>query len=187
MTASQRNGRTESRNPANKPKPAPTSVTAWKKSAEIPVLELPSGNAMRVKKIGAQALMATGIIPNSLMGYVQKAIAKGKAEEVTEEDMAELLKDEKKVQEIGRLMDKVTILCAQEPEVHEAPAPGVERDDSLLYVDEIDGEDKMFIFSVVCGGTTSVEQFRAEHERNVASVHGRENVGRPPQRPRRNR
>lgn len=190
MTAP-RTGKTGSRNPANREprqqKAAPTPVSAWKKSAEIPILELPSGNAMRVKKIGLQSLMATGIIPNSLMGFVQKAVAKGKAEQVTEDDMAALLADENRIREITELMDKVTVLCAQEPEVHPLPDEGVERDDEALYIDEVDGEDKMFIFQVVCGGTTDLEQFRAEQQRNVAPLHRRENVGGSSQRPRRNR
>lgn len=173
MTASQRNGKTGSRNPAKQP----TSVSAWKKSAEVPILILPSGNAMRVRKIGLQALMKTGIMPNSLMSYAEKAVKKGKKEEVTEADMVSILADEKQVREIARFMDEVTLLCAQEPEVHRVPEEGVERDPNLLYVDEIDEEDKSFLFQAVMGGTTDVEQFRAEHAGNVAAVRGRENVG----------
>lgn len=165
----------------------PTSVSEWKKSALPPLVTLPSGHTMRVKKVGLQVLMKTGKMPNSLMGYAEKAVKKGKKEEVTDEQMLEILQDEKKLQEIAQFMDHVVILCASEPEVHPLPEEGVEKDDNLLYVDEIDEEDKMFIFQVVTGGTTDVETFRAEHQRNVAAVRGRENVGGSPKRAPRNR
>lgn len=181
MTAPQKSGKTGSRNPGNRP----TSVAAWKKSSASPMLTLPSGNTMRVKKIGLQALMKTGIMPNSLMTYAQNAVKKGKKEEVTEVDMLEILQDEKQVKEIAKFMDEVTIICAEEPQVHRLPAEGVEKDDDLLYVDEVDDEDKMFLFQVVTGGTTEVETFREEHASNVAAVRGRQNMGSKAKRPRR--
>lgn len=173
MTASQRNGKQGSRNPANKP----TAVSTWKKSAQAPILVLPSGNAMRVRKIGLQALMKTGKMPNSLMAYAEKAVKKGKKQEVTEQDMLAILQDEEQIREIAKFMDEVTILCAEEPVVHPVPEEGVERSDELLYVDEIDEEDKSFLFQAVMGGTTDVETFRSEHAGNVAAIRGRENVG----------
>lgn len=175
MTATRKSGKTGSKNPANKPTP----VSAWKKSSEPPLMMMPSGNYMRVKKIGLKALMATGAMPNSLMSFAQKAVAKGKKETVSDEDMVDILKDPKRVAEITEFMDKVAILCAAEPAIHPTPDEGVERDDDLLYVDEVDEEDKMFLFQVVTGGTTDVEQFRAEHAGNVASLRGREDLELP--------
>jgi hypothetical protein len=181
MTAPQKTGKTGSRNPANRP----TAVSAWKKQAASPLLTLPSGNTMRVRKMGLQALMKTGKMPNSLMTYAQKAVQKGKKEEVSEVDMMEILQDEEKIKEIGQFMDEVTILCAEEPEVHPLPEEGVEKDDNLLYVDEVDEEDKMFLFQVVTGGTTEVETFREEHAGNVAAVRGRQDLGGKAKRARR--
>lgn len=183
MTASQRNGKQGSRNPAKQP----TAVSTWKKQAQSPVLVLPSGNAMRVRKIGLTALMKTGIMPNSLMSFAEKAVKKGKKEEMTEQDMLAVLQDDKQIAEIAKFMDEVTILCAEEPEVHRVPEAGVERQDDLLYVDEIDEEDKSFLFQAVMGGTTDVETFRAEHAGNVAALRGREDVGGKAKRPRRDR
>jgi hypothetical protein len=181
MTAPQKSGKTGSRNPANRP----TSVASWKKSSASPLLTLPSGNTMRVRKIGLQALMKTGIMPNSLMTYAQNAVKKGKKEEVTETDMLEILQDDKQVREIAKFMDEVTIICAEEPQVHRLPEEGVEKEDDLLYVDEIEEEDKMFLFQVVTGGTTEVETFREEHASNVAAVRGRQDVGGKAKRARR--
>lgn len=181
MTAPQKSGKTGSRNPANRP----TSVAAWKKQAASPLVTLPSGNTMRIRKIGLQALIKTGKMPNSLMTYAQKAVQKGKKQEVTEVDMLGILQDEKKVREIAEFMDEVTIICAEEPEVHPLPEEGVDKDADLLYVNEVDEEDKMFLFQVVTGGTTEVETFREEHASNVAAVRGRQDVGGKAKRPRR--
>lgn len=175
MTAPRRTGKTGSKNPAAKP----TSVAAWKKSAVAPPVLMPSGNYMRIKKIGLQALIKMGTMPNSLMAVAQKAVAKGQKEEVSDADMVDMLNDPKKVEEIGRFMDQVTILCAQEPEIHPLPPEGVERNDEFLYIDEVDEEDKMFLFQVVTGGTTDVETFRKQHESTVASLRGREDVELP--------
>lgn len=177
MTASQRSGKTGSRNPANKA----TSVSAWKKSTVPPIVEMPSGNLMRVRRIGLQALIKMGTLPNSLMAIADRAVGKGKQkpQEVSNEELVDLLKDRKKVEEIGRFMDQVTILCAYEPKVEPLPPEGVERDDDVLYVDEVDEEDKMFLFQVVTGGTTDVEAFRREHGSTMADIRGRENVELP--------
>jgi hypothetical protein len=173
MTAPRKSGKTGSRNPANKP----TDASTWKKTTQAPLLTLPSGNVMRVQKIGLQALMKTGKMPNSLMAYADRAVKKGKKQEVTDEDMVKVLQDEDQLREISNFMDTVTIICAQEPKVYPVPEEGVERDDDLLYVDDIDEDDKSFLFQAVMGGTTDVETFRAERAGNVAAVRRRQNMG----------
>lgn len=179
MTAPRKTGKTGSRNPANQP----TAVSTWKKSSQSPLLTLPSGNTMRVKKIGLQALMKTGKMPNSLMAYAEQAVQKGKKQEVTQNDMVAILQDEEKVREIAIFMDQVTIICAEEPIVHELPDDGVEKDPDLLYIDEVSEEDKSFLFQAVMGGTTDVETFREEQSGNVAAVRRRQNVGSKAKQP----
>lgn len=163
---------------SKKPKQA-TSVAAWKKSSVPALIEMPSGNCMRIKKVGLQALIKTGIMPNSLLGIAEGAVKKGKKEEVTEAEMLSLLQDPKKVDDIGKFMDEVVILCAFEPKVHRLPEAGVEKDDELLYIDEVEDEDKMFIFQVVTGGTTDVEAFRQQTGTAMAAVRGRQDVELP--------
>jgi len=177
MTAS-RSGKTGSRNPANKT----TSVAAWKKTLVGVPMEMPSGNVMRIKKIGLQALIKTGIMPNSLMTIAQRAVGKGQgkpAQGVDDGELLELINDPEKVHQISTFMDQVAILCAQEPKVHPVPDNEDDRDDELLYVDELDEEDKMFIFQVVTGGTTDVEAFRRETGATMASIRGREDLELP--------
>jgi DNA helicase TIP49 (TBP-interacting protein) len=157
----------------------PTSVAAWKKSSTPPLVEMPSGNWMRVKKIGMQALIKTGVMPNSLLRIAEKAVNQGKKEGLDDSDLVDLLADQGKVAEIGRFMDEVTMLCAYEPTIHPLPPEGVEKDDNLLYVDEVEDEDKMFIFQVVTGGTTDLEAFREQASSTMASLRGREDVELP--------
>lgn len=158
-----------------------TSASEWKKKAQIPPLELPSGCYMRVRKIGLQSLMSMGIMPNSLMAISQRAVNAGKGQPagMEDEELLDLVNDPKKVKDITDFMDKMLCVVAQEPEVHPVPAPGVERDDELLYTDEVDEEDKMFIFQVVTGGTTDIAEFRRESGTAVAAVRGRQDLALP--------
>lgn len=177
MTAPRKTGKTGSRNPAKA-----TTASAWKKSTLPPLMEMPSGNAMRIRKVGLQMLIKTGTVPNSLLGIAQKAAAKGQApgsDAVTDQDMVDILQDQEKVTQIADFMDKVAILCAAEPIVLPIPDDGVERDEDSLYVDDLDEEDKMFIFQVVTGGTTDIEEFRKQLGANVAAVRGLEDVELP--------
>lgn len=165
-----------------------TSAAAWKKTSAPEALEMPSGNYMSFRKVGMQTLMATGMMPNSLMGIAQKAVSKGKGEPdgFSDDALAELIKDEKKVLEITAFMDKITIFLAVEPKVHEIPlnddgtaVPVEDRDPELLYVDEIDETDKQFLFGVVAGGTRDLETFRSEHRASMDTVRGLQTVELP--------
>jgi hypothetical protein len=51
------------------------------------------------------------------------------------------------------------------------------RDPSLLYVDEVDLEDKMFILQYALGGTRSLERFRREFADGVRPLSSGEDVG----------
>lgn len=178
MTAPRKTGKTGSRNPANKA----TTASAWKKSALPPLMEMPSGNFMRIRKVGLQTLIKTGTMPNSLMAIAQKGVAKGQSpgvDPVDDQAMFDILQDQDKVTQIAEFMDKVLIMCAAEPTVLPLPDEGVERDEELLYVDDIDEEDKMFVFQVVTGGTTDIEEFRKQLSANVAAVRGLEDVELP--------
>lgn len=176
MTAPRKTGRTGSRNPAKA-----TSVTEWKKSTLAPPTLLPSGNYMRIKKVGLSIFTKTGMMPNSLMALAQKAIDNGKGghEGPTEDEMAELMSDPQKIQDIADFMARMTIFVAQEPNVYPLPDEGVERDPELLYIDEVDFDDQMFIFQVVTGGTTDLETFREQHGATMASLRGREDLELP--------
>lgn len=150
-------------------------VSSWKKKAS-PFLTLPSGQTMELKKVAFSAFIAAGIVPNSLMGIVQSSIDKGK-----EVDVSTLTKDMSQVNDMMKMMNDVVCFCAVNPEVNPTPAED-ERSDDLLYVDEIDDEDKMFIFQWCTGGTSDVAQFRAESSDSLAVVQSGKDVVLPAKR-----
>lgn len=178
MTA-RKTGATGSRNPANKP----TAVSTWKKSSQAVPIQLPSGNYMRIRKVGLRFFVEAGMMPNSLMSMVQGSLDKGKGKSVqgpSEEDMMELMQDPKKVQDIADFMERMVVYVAQEPEVFPTPEPGVEKNPDVLYIEDIDYDDQMFIFQVVTGGTTDLETFREQHTSTMASLRRRQNLELPP-------
>lgn len=189
MTAPRKNSKNGSRNPANRPtiKPAesraavkPTSVGEWKKAAAGHVIELPSGKGMRIKKMTVQSMMATGIMPNALIKVVKKALDKGAGRPGMDEQMAmEMIADPGKVQEMVAFINKLTCKVAMEPRVFPIPDNEDDRDPDELYVDEIDEEDKMFIFQVVTSGDDDTESFREEHASTMAAIRGQQDLELP--------
>lgn len=148
------------------------STTAdWKQSAQGVDLEVPSGNICKARPAGMQVFMERGVIPNSLMQFVRQAL-KGeepeiKADEITEDQLRDMME----------LFDAVTVYCVIEPKVSKVPRdddgnpiPLSERDQDKLFVDEVDFEDKQFIFQWVVGGTRDLERFREEQSASLERV-----------------
>jgi hypothetical protein len=158
-----------------------TPVSAWKAKRDDRQ-KLPSGKVMRLRNVGFQAFIKAGIIPNSLMATVDKAVNTGE-----EPSIDDLQNEDTDLTEMFELVDEVMIFVAIEPEVHRVPmrggsdgkkveVPMSERDPDKLYVDEIDDQDKMFVFGITTGGTRDVEQFRSEQANSMASVQRSEGV-----------
>lgn len=156
----------------------PTTPRAWKQAQSEPI-ELPSGNYMRVRRMSMSTLISTGKLPNSLLGIVQSAVSKGTGMAGVEDKMADIMGDQKSLDEMARFMDDLLVMVAVEPKVYRVPDEETDRDDDTLYVDEVDQEDKSFIFQVVTGGTTDLEKFREAAEANVATLSGREDLELP--------
>jgi hypothetical protein len=162
---------TENKNPVS-----PTPVSAWKKPMEATTL--PSGNSMILRRPGFQAFMKTGLIPNGLLGMAQSAISKGK--ELDPDELEKMIEDPAKISEMMEMVDNVAVFCAVEPPVHHSPPIGVARDESLLFVDELSEEDKMFIFQYATGGSSDVESFRNEARDILAPLSGSQDLEVPP-------
>lgn len=179
--------------PNRRPRPAttrgasdqPTSASAWRQSAEQGTpLVVPSGNTCLVKpSSGLQAFVKKGAIPNSLMPIVQEAIKKGEApslEKMETEDPQQLIQD------IMEMADNIVLTVVLQPRLVPVPTQLTEDDEEIeiplhdrdkledaLYIDEVDFEDKFFIFNWAVGGTADLEQFRKEFAGVVGPVPGR--------------
>ncbi|QPX62568.1 tail assembly chaperone [Arthrobacter phage Wollypog] len=177
----------------NKPKVTPASQ--WKKSAGAGTVdvELPSGNIAKIRQIPMPTLLGEGIFPDSLQGYIKKAIgeeskaaaadkpgqpsdrkpkksSKKKDDIIGEKEIAEMMEDPRKLEDMFSVFDKVTVMAVVEPKVLPAPAEEGERDSEKLYVDEVDLQDKTFIFQFCVGGSKDLERFRTESTSVVGSL-----------------
>lgn len=153
-----------------------TQASQWKKATSGPALQdlkLPSGNTCQVKAVGMRNLLAKGMIPNSLMAQIRQQLEKNsekmspaqreKAEaEAARRMMEDISKDPAKIVEVLEVTDLVVLEVVVQPEVLPAPDDENDRDPEQLYVDEVDIEDKFFIFNFAVGGTRNTEQFRGE-------------------------
>jgi hypothetical protein len=183
--------------PAGKlvPRPLePTPISEWKKvprtTDHVPLV-LPSGNTALVKPLGLPEIMKRGLIPNPLLQAMtrslevadarmanptpaQAAAAEKKAKQRLDDQLSELTKDPAKLVAVFDMADNLTLACMVQPAVHPVPPPGedgvVSREDDLLYIDEVDMDDKMFIMSYAMSGVRDLESFRREFARSVGSV-----------------
>lgn len=170
-----------------------TDAQNWKKKddAVLHDLLLPSGNTCLVRRPGVQAFITGGMVPNSLLSMLtpvfeeaEKAGKEGRELDTKLEDStrAELLNDPTRLTDVLTLVDSVTLYCVVKPTVLEVPVwtneddvepeligkPALaKKDPEKLYVDEVDLEDKMFIFQYAVGGTKDLEPFREATSGNV--------------------
>src|SRR5262245_11928908 len=165
----------------------PTEAGKWQSSARRAVpLELPSGNVCLAVNRGLKAFMKDGKIPNALMPLVEGAINEAKG--IKPKEVVDTLKDLDSLTEVLGLIDHVVLASVTAPFIEEAPKQDergrdidddgnpFHRDPEILYVDELDMDDKMFVFQWAIGGTDDVEAFRKESQKLVGELQGSEGV-----------
>jgi hypothetical protein len=130
-----------------------------------------------VRTPGAEEFIQMGMVPNSLIGIIQTAAQKGEAP--AEKELQEIMEDPKKLKDMFKFVDEVTMYCCIDPVVHPTPKKGEVLDEDLLYVNEVDLEDKMFILQFAMGGTRNLETFREQQNAGVDALSTREDVGSP--------
>jgi hypothetical protein len=154
-----------------------TSANEWRgrKGTE---LNLPSGNTALVRAPGIQHFLKAGRLPNSLRTMIMRGI---KGDEKVK--LEALFEDESNFIELFELIDQVLLQVVIEPEVKPVPLDdeGVEvplgsRDQGFIYVDEVDMEDKFFIFQFAVGGTRDLERFREEQATGLANLQSSESL-----------
>lgn len=125
-----------------------------------------------------------------------------KAPDIDPEMLKKFLEGEHAVEDIFSSFDKITEMCVLQPPVKwhmrkktdatghwvrddkQRPQyeeiPHNERDEDVLYTDDVDIEDKTFIFNFVVGGTRDLETFRTEYGDALADVQPSQDVDLPP-------
>lgn len=173
-----------------------SSKRQWKR-AVAEEIELPSSNVALVKRPGMEAFLMEGLIPDTLMPIVTEAVRQKKG--LPPERVAEIIKDPEQVASMMDAMDRIVARIVIEPDVRwhkisEADlAPGgeyagseysagdiINEDDrdieKWIYTDEVDFEDKSFLFNYAVGGTRDLERFREEANATLASVQHEQDV-----------
>jgi hypothetical protein len=175
-----------------------SSASSFKKT-NLPLIELPSGNWVRVRRPGMETFITAGFLPDSLAKEISSMVNKrsGKAQDIavlqnpTPEALAEYL----------RSLDKIAAYCIAEPPVvwHErqkkidsVPAvdangepeleviPDGDRSSDVVYTDELEMEDKSFVFQYAVGGTADLSQFRKKSDALMAALQSSGDVGEAP-------
>lgn len=172
-----------------------TSARQWRRASGED-LTLPSGHVVRAKRPGPSLLLQEGVMPDSLTAIIHSAIKDAKG--MPPEDQKALFEDPSKLVDVLEGIDKMVTLVVMEPTVvlHRRPildAEGVqrngkngkpleedipfhEREEDLVYTDEIDQDDKMFVFQYAIGGTRDLETFRTQQLEGVGALQAGEDV-----------
>ena len=132
------------------------------------IFELPSGMVVRLRNPGGLAVfLSSGTIPNSLMSVVTKALKNNQAgvdvennPEVAAELESIIDEDPQALAQMSIMMDSIAVKCMIEPLCHPVPADGEERSEDLLYADEVELQDKQFMFRWISSGVKDLEPFR---------------------------
>lgn len=174
----------------------PTSASEWVShtTGDDEDIQLPSGNVARVRRVGPEAFLTQGVMPDSISPIVEKAIRSKKGLKPAQQ--AEMAKDPKQLGAMMEMLDRTMCYAVLAPKVAMPPAcivcgqldttgtevhhdteladyhefqPG-ERHPGVLYADRVDLDDKMFILNFVVGGTRDLERFRGQQREAVGSV-----------------
>jgi len=164
--------------PTPKAKPAPAKAAS--KSgyglglANKPMeLELPSGNTCLAIRPGAQGLIKLGLLDSldQLTGIVQREHIDSKdPKKQLQAAVNTMAANPKELVEGLEMVDKAIAHIVQQPRVYldeyeddgEGGKVALPRDPERVYADEVDLEDKMFIFQWAVGGTADLASFRKE-------------------------
>lgn len=182
----------------------PTPASQWKGKVKVEGvdLELPSGNVALVRQLSPQAFISSGIIPDPLNAIITKAINSKRG--LPPKAMDDIAKDPKQLASAFELFDRVLVYVVVEPRVmmpptcsicgqyantdqHQPDHPDLgdhlyvegPRDPNILYADQVELQDKIFIFQWCLGGAKQLEQFRDQLASSMASVSNEQDVQHP--------
>jgi hypothetical protein len=182
-------------NPTNANDLVPTPASAWKGKVVVAGVDLllPSGNVARVKSMSPTAFLTQGVIPDPLSDIITKAIKSKRG--MRPEQVKKMAEDPKQIDAALELFDRVLSSVMVMPAVKMPPKctecgeyanidarhTDDERDDyhayqegprnpNVLYADEVDITDKIFIFQYSLTGVSDLESFRAELPRSMGGL-----------------
>lgn len=176
---------------------SPTSASNWvsrEGRGDTEAVLLPSGNTALVRRTGPEAFLEQGLIPDSVTPIIDEAVRSKKG--LKPRAQQELLNDPAALGSLVEMLDRTLCYAVVEPKVSMPPGCVVcsdldnskatqhkdakhksyhqfvefTRDDSVLYADRVDLDDKMFVMNFCLGGTRDLQKFRNEYGASVAGV-----------------
>lgn len=153
-----------------------TDASAWKGRRETAgtKVPLPSGNVCLARNPGIHVFIEQGMIPNNLLPVIQEALNEGKG--ISPKKVKEASADIDMLRDMVAMADAVVVYCVLKPEINAVPETEAQRDSDLFYVDEMDFDDKMFIFQWALGGTKALDRFREESSAAVVALDAGEDM-----------
>lgn len=157
----------------------PTDVNSWRQKRGDPV-ELPSGNVALVSKPDLRKFLHGGDVPDSLTQLVRAQISED--QEKIKKEQEQIAEREGMLEDFFNYMDYIVTQTVIEPTLLPVPTrenedgeledvPHDERDlDAGLYIDEVDFDDKLFLFNFAIRGSKDLESFRVEQAQLMGSV-----------------
>jgi hypothetical protein len=143
------------------------AATAWGKTDKGVDLKCPSGQLCRVSRPGVENLIKLGLLDklDGLTGLVdQKHIKRVKGGKAPDLDVESLLRDPKSLTAALETMNKIVVHVVLEPQLT------LEEDEEKIHIDNVDMDDRAFIFQFATGGTSDLEQFRKQREKVTRSL-----------------
>jgi len=152
---------------------APTPASEWKRPGEaFRTIVLPSGNAVKIKQPEMLELLASGVIPDGLGGFVSKILdAAGKG------GMGQMfVKEPENLSNMVALMGAICCAVFVEPAI--APE-GEEPGEGEIALDWLTFNDKMAVFNHVVGGADALIPFPDQAGAGDPPALDREDVPQP--------
>lgn len=156
------------------------AANQWKKGSGQPNLRdlrVPSGQLCQVRRARIEELFKQGVL--SSVDQLSKIVSGTFVGDDGEVDMEKALADPEGIAEGFKVIDKVVAHVVVQPKVYE-PVEGEERDPDRIYTDDIELEDRVFIFQFALGGFDDIDRFRAEASRVVGNMESSEDLEHTP-------
>ena len=150
------------------------AVSSWGSSvSQYEDLTFPSGQVALVRRPGMQGLMKAGILHSmdSLTPFVAQHKDAASGRKPKELGFEEVLKNPKMLDEMVHILDRVLTYCVVKPEIQMTPNDVTRRQPNVVYADQVELDDKLFLLNFAVGGTRDLERFRIESEAAVGSLH----------------
>jgi len=148
-----------------------TNASQWGKVVtEGKLVPLPGGNVARLKKYNIMYLSKIGKIPNKLQAVVQGFIS-----DPAGADLSKVAADKDGIANMMELLDITVEMCFVEPKVVR-PKKGQELAEDEISIEDVELNDKLYVFEWAQGEVDSVEAFREKQERAARAILGGEKV-----------